>query len=126
MMLTLLPIMAVVFMAFFITGLTIPALPLHVHQGLGLSTFVVGLVAGAQFAAALISRFWSGRCADTRGAKRAVVIGLIISVVAGLLYHVSLVFSSLPTTSVSSSWPPFVSGAIFSNSFRSENLRTGH
>ena len=100
-MLSLLPIMTVVFMAFFLTGLTMPVLPLHVHQGLGLSTFIVGLVAGAQFAAALISRFWSGRCADTRGAKRAVVIGLIISVVAGLLYHASLAFSSLPTTSVS-------------------------
>jgi MFS family permease len=87
---TLLPIMAVVFMAFFITGLTMPALPLHVHQGLGLNTFVVGLVAGAQFAAALISRFWSGQCADSQGAKRAVVIGLIIAVAAGLLYHLSL------------------------------------
>jgi quercetin dioxygenase-like cupin family protein len=28
-----------------------PVLPLHVHQGLGLGTFVVGLVAGSQFAA---------------------------------------------------------------------------
>lgn len=100
-MVGLLPIMAVVFMAFFITGLTMPVLPLHVHQGLGLSTFVVGLVAGAQFAAALISRFWSGRCADTRGAKRAVSIGLMISVVAGLLYHMSLALASSPTTSVS-------------------------
>lgn len=43
----------------------------HVHQGLGLGTFVVGLVAGSRFAASLVSRVWSGRYADSRGAKRA-------------------------------------------------------
>jgi MFS family permease len=72
-----------------------------VHHGLGLSTFIVGLVAGAQFAAALISRFWSGRCADAQGGKRAVVIGLMIAVAAGLLYHVSLALVTAPMTSAS-------------------------
>ena len=38
----LLPIMAVVFVAYLVIGLAMPVLPLHVHQGLGLSTFVVG------------------------------------------------------------------------------------
>src|SRR4051794_12700515 len=49
------PIMGVVSVAFLVIGLALPVLPLHVHQDLGLSTFVVGLVAGSQFAAALIS-----------------------------------------------------------------------
>ena len=44
----LLPIMAAVFIAFIVIGLAIPVLPLHVHQGLGLGTFLVGLVAGSQ------------------------------------------------------------------------------
>lgn len=44
----LLPIMAVVAMAFLIIGLVLSVLPLHVHLGLGLRTFVVGLVAGSQ------------------------------------------------------------------------------
>ena len=35
----LLPIMGVVFIAFLIIGLAMPVLPLHVHQGLGRSTF---------------------------------------------------------------------------------------
>jgi hypothetical protein len=55
-MLAIAPIAAVVFSAFFVFGLAMPVLPLHVHEGLGMSTFVVGLVAGAQFAAALVSR----------------------------------------------------------------------
>jgi hypothetical protein len=44
----LLPIMAVVFIAYLVIGLVMPVLPLHVHQGLGLSTFVVGLVEAAE------------------------------------------------------------------------------
>jgi len=51
----LIPIMGVVFIAFLIIGMAMPVLPLHVHQGLGLGTFIVGLVAGSQFAAALLS-----------------------------------------------------------------------
>src|SRR5215469_5154716 len=80
----LLPLMAVVVVVFLITGLAIPVLPLHVHQGLGLGTFVVGLVSGSQFAASLVSRIWSGHFGDRRGAKRAVTLGLIAASSAGL------------------------------------------
>lgn len=96
----LLPIMAVVRIAFLVIGLALPVLPLHVHQGLGLSVFVVGLVTGSQFAASLISRVWSGHYADSRGAKRAVIAGLLTAVVAGLLYLLSLRFVGAPWASV--------------------------
>src|SRR6188472_1505525 len=96
----LLPIMGVVLVAFLVIGLALPVLPLHVHQGLGLSTFVVGLVTGSQFAASLISRVWSGHYADSRGAKRAVVAGLLTAVGAGLLYLLSLGFVGTPWLSV--------------------------
>ncbi|HEY6259305.1 MAG TPA: arabinose transporter [Xanthobacteraceae bacterium] len=96
----LLPIMAVVFVAYLVIGLAMPVLPLHVHQGLGLSTFVVGLVAGSQFAASLLSRLWAGHHADRRGAKHTVVTGLLVAVAAGLLYLLSLRFVDKPETSV--------------------------
>src|SRR5919199_4902471 len=95
----LLPIMSVVFIGFLIIGMALPVLPLHVHQGLGLSTFVVGLVTGSQFVAALISRVWSGHYADSRGAKRAVLAGLLAAVAGGLLYLVSLHFVGTPGVS---------------------------
>jgi MFS family permease len=95
----LLPLMAVVLVVFLITGLAIPVLPLHVHQGLGLGTFVVGLVSGSQFAASLVSRIWSGHYADRRGARRAVVVGLLAASVSGLLYVLSLQFVDVPITS---------------------------
>src|SRR5919204_5632799 len=92
----LLPIMAAVFIAFLVIGIAIPVLPLHVHHGLGLGTFLVGLVAGSQFAAAILSRVWAGRHADTRGAKHAVIAGLMIAAAAGLLYLLSLGLVSTP------------------------------
>jgi len=92
----LLPIMAAVFIAFLVIGIAIPVLPLHVHHGLGLGTFLVGLVAGSQFAAAILSRVWAGRQSDTRGAKHAVIAGLVIGSAAGLLYLLSLGFVAAP------------------------------
>src|SRR5437660_883904 len=92
----LIPITGVVFIAFLIIGMAMPVLPLHVHQGLGLGTFIVGLVAGSQFAAALLSRVWAGDQADTRGAKQAVIVGLLMSAGAGLLYLLSLRFVRHP------------------------------
>src|SRR5215208_2853653 len=94
------PVMAVVLVAYLIIGLAMPVLPLYVHQALGLSTLMVGVAAGVEFAAALLSRFWAGRYADTKGAKRATVIGLVMGVVAGLLYLLSIRFASAPVVAI--------------------------
>src|SRR5882757_7370032 len=96
----LLPIMGAVFVAFLVIGMAMPVLPLHVHEALGLSTFIVGLVAGSQFATSLISRPLAGRYADSRGAKHAVVAGLVAAAAAGVLYLLSLQFAGAPALSV--------------------------
>jgi MFS family permease len=96
----LVPIMAIVFIAYLIIGLAMPVLPIHVHLDLGLSTFVVGLVSGSQFAASFFSRMWAGHYADTRGSKHAVVAGLLIATLSGLLYLVSLRYAQVPAISV--------------------------
>src|SRR5947209_15553440 len=83
---TLLPIMGVVFVGFLVVGVAMPVLPLYVHDGLGFGTFVVGLVAGSQFVASLISRPWAGHYSDGRGATRAVVLGLLAASASGLIY----------------------------------------
>ncbi|MFD1613174.1 arabinose transporter [Sphingomonas tabacisoli] len=88
--LRLMPIAAAVFVCFFIIGMAMPVLPVYVHDCLGMGTFIVGLIAGSQFTASLISRFWAGRFADARGAKRAMVIGLVTAAFSGLIYLVSL------------------------------------
>jgi MFS family permease len=96
----LMPIMAVVLIAFLVIGIALPVLPLHVHQELGFGAFIVGLVTGSQFGASLLSRVSAGHYADQRGPKRAVVNGLLTAIAAGLLYIVSLHFGDAPTVSV--------------------------
>jgi MFS family permease len=96
----LLPIVAAVFVAYLVIGLAMPVLPLHVHQRLGLGSVIVGIVAGGQFAAAVVSRLWAGHQADSRGAKSAVMKGLIMASAAGLLYLLSLAVIATPVTSV--------------------------
>lgn len=98
---SLFPIVLGVFVAYLIIGLALPVIPLHVHGDLKLSNFVVGLVAGAQFTASLLSRFWSGSYADKKGGKNSLVVGLIIAATAGLVYLLSLRFASNPVLSVS-------------------------
>jgi MFS family permease len=92
--------MAAVFVAFLVIGMGMPVLPLHVHEGLGLGTFLVGLVAGSQFAAAILSRVWAGRQSDTRGSKIAVMAGLAIAAASGGVYLLSLTAVSRPAVSV--------------------------
>lgn len=96
----LIPVMAAVLVGFIIIGVALPVLPLHVKNDLGFGTFIVGLVAGAQFAASLISRVWSGGYSDRRGAKKGVVAGLIAAAMSGVLYQVSLWLVSIPVVSV--------------------------
>ena len=97
---TLLAPMALVFMVFGMTGFAMPVLPLHVHHTLGMSTFVVGLVAGSQFAASLVSRLWSGHLCDRHGPGVALHAGLLAASASGLLYLLSLRFMDSPGASV--------------------------
>lgn len=97
---TLLPMMTAVLAGFVIIGVALPVLPLHVKNDLGFGPFMIGLVAGAQFAAALVSRIWAGSYSDRRSAKRGVIVGLFAAAAAGLLYLVSLAFLRLPVVSV--------------------------
>lgn len=96
----MLAILAMVFLVYLVIGMAMPVLPLHVHQGLGMSTFMVGVVVGIQFAATLISRLWAGQYTDSRGAKHAVISGLIVGVLSGIFYLVSLRFVDQPQVSV--------------------------
>ena len=98
--LKLLPLTLTVFIGFLTIGMQLPVLPLHLHDTLGMGTLVIGLVVGAQFAAALFSRSWAGNFADIRGTKRAVIAGLVTAACSGLVYLVSLAFVEVPVVSV--------------------------
>ncbi len=96
----LFPIMAFVFVGYLVIGIALPVVPLYVRNELGLSNFVVGLVAGSPFLAALLSRLPAGRYSDRAGAKRAVVTGMLSAVVGGVLFFISLAFFRQANVSV--------------------------
>ena len=96
----MLPITLAVFVGFLTIGLPLPVLPLHLHYTLGMSPRVVGIAIGSQFAAALLSRAWAGGLADTSGAKRAVIAGLLVAAVSGVAYLASLAFIATPAASL--------------------------
>src|SRR4051812_17550850 len=71
------------------------------HDGLGFGPIMVGVVAGFQFASALLARLWAGGVADRHGAKRAVMLGLAGAALAGALYWLSLLFTTAPIIGIS-------------------------
>jgi MFS family permease len=98
--LKMLPITLAVFVGFVTFGLALPVLPLHLHYTLDMSPVVVGVTIGCQFAAALLSRAWSGGLADTRGGKRTMLLGLPVAAFAGIAYLSSLALIATPTASL--------------------------
>jgi MFS family permease len=94
------PIMAVVFIAYLVIGMALPSLPLYVHDDLKYGPTVVGIVAGGQFASALVTRFWAGMIADKKGAKYSVLLGLVLAFIGVVFYLASCASLSFKLLSV--------------------------
>lgn len=93
-------VMAVVFIAFFIIGMALPVLPLHVHNTLEFGSTVIGIVSGSQFLASVFSRLKAGQLADARGPRTAVSLGLKCAIAGGVLYLISCTLIHDPDWSV--------------------------
>lgn len=88
------------FIAFLCIGLPIAVLPGYVHEQLGFSAVIAGLVIGSQYLATLLSRPMAGRMSDTLGTKRAIIYGLWGIVLSGLLTLVSTLLQDFALTSL--------------------------
>lgn len=92
------PICLMVFMEFLAMGLPLPVLPVRVHGTLGFGTFVVGLAIGAQSWVTLVTRHAAGTRSDEQGPRRAAVLGLAVSALAG---GISAASSAVPAPTAS-------------------------
>lgn len=90
----------ILFLGFLTVGIPLPVLPSHVHDTLLFGNTVVGLVIGIQSVATLITRGYAGWLSDTRGARTAVLLGLAMCSIAGVVYFLSLLVTSQPTVSL--------------------------
>jgi len=87
---TILPVVTVIFLGFLSIGIPFAALPNYVRGQLGFGNVLVGLVMGVQSLVTLLTRHYAGTFSDLKGPKPAVIRGLGISVVSGILSSVSL------------------------------------
>ncbi|MFG6077336.1 MFS transporter [Erwinia sp. OPT-41] len=95
-------IISVVIFTFFCylsIGLPLAVLPGYVHNQLGYSTFIAGLIISLQYFATLISRPQAGRYADLLGPKKVVLMGLVLCGASGLFSILAVMFST-PLTSL--------------------------
>lgn len=88
------------FVAFLCIGLPIAVMPGYVHDQLGFSAVVAGLVIGSQYLATLLSRPVAGRICDTIGTKRAIVYGLSGIALSGVLTVVAVLLQSFAGSSL--------------------------
>ncbi|CAM4037430.1 Predicted arabinose efflux permease, MFS family [Pedobacter westerhofensis] len=97
---TLITIFSIIFLEFLIMGISLGIIPSYVHDTLKFSNVIVGLVIGLQYAATLLTRHVAGKMADTKGGKRSVITGILLSAFSGLFCVASYWFELTPVLSL--------------------------
>src|SRR5437899_5907850 len=96
----LLPLDITVFLVYLTIGAPLPVSPIFVHDQLGFDPIIVGIVIGAQAAATLLARPLAGGLSDRRGTKAAVMVGALISALAGVFYFIGTLVEFSPAASL--------------------------
>ncbi|MBT0727007.1 MFS transporter [Rosenbergiella australiborealis] len=97
----ILSVMIFTFFCYLSVGLPLAVLPGFVHQQLGYSPFISGLIISLQYFATLISRPQSGKLADLFGPKKVVMLGMVLCGLSGLMTILAALFASYPLVSLS-------------------------
>jgi len=96
----ILSVIVFTFFCYLSVGLPLAVLPGFVHNQLGFSSFIAGLIISLQYFATLLSRPHSGRLADRFGPKRVVMMGLVFCGMSGVLSIIAALCSDVPLLSL--------------------------
>ena len=80
------PIIISVFSVYLTIGMTLGILPDFIKSDLKFDSLIVGIIIGLQSLATLLTRAYSGRLTDTKGAKVSNHNGIRLIILSGLLY----------------------------------------
>ena len=88
------------FIGYFIIGLSLSVLPIFIHQGLGFSMLVAGIVISLQYVMTFVMRAYSGKIVDNKGPKPAVLASMLSFSVTGFILIAAFYFKFSPITSL--------------------------
>lgn len=98
--LTITGFVAFTFIGYFTIGLPLAVLPVFIHQDLGYSTMIAGIVISVQYVTTFLLRGYAGSIVDKRGPKPAVLLGMIGFALSGILLFIAYLFKDLPALSL--------------------------
>ena len=88
------------FIGYFIIGLSLSVLPIFIHQGLGFSMLVAGIVISLQYIMTFVMRAYSGKIIDNNGPKPAVLASMLSFSATGFILIAAFYFKFSPVTSL--------------------------
>lgn len=94
------PIILSVFAIYLTIGISLGVLPKFVQNNLGFNSIIIGMIIGLQSLATLLTRAYSGKITDTKGAKKSKMLGVLLSVIAGVAYVLAVTFQASPQTAL--------------------------
>lgn len=99
--LTIIGFVTFTFIGYFTIGLALGVLPVFIHQKLGYSAFISGVVISLQYITTFLFRGYAGSMVDKKGPKPAVILGMVGFAVSGILLFVAYLLRGNPALSLS-------------------------
>ncbi len=98
--LSLLSYIIFTFIGYFIIGLSLSVLPVFIHQNLGFSMLIAGIVISLQYVMTFLMRAYSGKIVDNQGPKPAVITSMLSFALTGIILIMAYYFKFSPVVSL--------------------------